>query len=299
MTLNWDDMRYFLALVRKSSLVAAAAELKVTHSTVARRISALEEALETRLFLRTEKGCYPTAAGEQLLPFAEQLETTAINLEESVAGSNRQVSGSIRIGAPDGIGNCYLAGRLGILQAMHPSLTVELIPVPSYSSLSKREIDILITVRKPLGGNIVARRLTRYRLGLFAAAAYLERTAPIITAEDLKGHTFIGYIDDLLFDQDLNFMEEIAPGLTTRFRCSTVVAQMNAVASGAGIGVIPYFMAQGQPDLVPVLPERPIERGYWLQVNPDSRQLARVRVTMDFIVSQVDKTQDRFLSLPA
>lgn len=130
MTLNWNDMRFFLVLCRKNSLVAAADDLKVTHSTVVRRISALEQFLQAQLFFRTEKGCYLTPAGEKLVPFAEQLENTIMSLEESVSGYNSEISGAIRIGAPDGIGNCYLASRLGIFQSTHRELDVELIPIP-------------------------------------------------------------------------------------------------------------------------------------------------------------------------
>ncbi len=298
MAINWDDMRYFLVLSRKNSFVSAASEMKVTHSTVARRISALEESLQTQLFHRTEKGCRPTPAGENLIPFAEQLESVVMNLEEGISGYNSQLSGAIRIGAPDGIGNSYLASCLGMLQAAHQALDVELIAVPMYYSLSKREIDILITVQKPMGGNIVARKLSEYMLGMFATREYLESRPEIKNRNDLKGHTFVGYIDDLLFDQDLRFMDEISPGLTVKFRSSTVVAQMSAVASGVGIGIIPYFMAHKEKSLIPVLPEKSIKRGYWLQVNPDSRQLARVRTTIDFIVDQIETDKDLFMSLP-
>lgn len=296
--INWSDIRYFLALSRKGTFVAAAAELKVTHTTVARRISSLEESLETLLFHRTEKGCLLTAAGERLIDFAEQVESTMLSLEESVAGVNRLLTGSIRIGAPDGIGNCYLPSCLTKLRNAHPSLEVELIPVPMYYSLSKREIDILITVHKPVTGNIVARKLTDYRLGLFATEEYLKKNPKIKTREDLKKHQIIGYVDDLLFDEDLQFMEEIAPGLAPRFRMTTVIAQMNAVAAGAGIGFIPYFMAHENNSLVPVLPDHSIERSYWLQVNSDTRQLARVRTTIDFLAEEIESGRELFLSLP-
>ena len=298
MNLNWDDMRFFLALCRTHSFVSAAQELKVTHTTVARRISALEASLQTQLFQRTEKGCQITPAGEDLLPYAENLESTVINLEERIAGQDNQLSGCIRIGTPDGIGNCFLASRLSKFQINHPALEVELIPVPMYYSLSKREIDILVTVHRPKAGSFIARKLTNYKLGLFATEEYLECRPEIIIREDLRGHRFIGYIDDLLFDQDLRFMDEFYPGVTPIFRTSTVIAQLNAVVAGAGIGVIPYFMAHAEKNLVPVLPEHNIERAYWLQVNPDSRQIARVRTTIDFIVDQISSGQDRFLSLP-
>ena len=298
MALNWDDMRYFLALCRKGSFVAAANELRVTHSTVSRRITVLEDTMQTLLFHRNEKGCTLTPAGEKLVAFAEQIESTVINLEESVSGYNEQLSGSIRIGAPDGIGNCYLAACLGRLQVLHPSLDIELVAVPMYYSLSKREIDILITVRKPTVGNVIVRKLTTYRLGMFASKEYLDISAPIANKNDLKNHKIIGYIDDLLFDRDLQFMEEISPGLTPQFRSTTVVAQMNAVAAGAGIGVIPYFMAHLENRIIPVLPEQVIERGYWLQVNPESRQLARVRATIDFLVEQIEVERNIFMTLP-
>ncbi len=130
MNLNWDDMRFFLALCRTHSFVAAAGELKVTHTTVSRRITALESALQTQLFQRTEKGCQITPAGEALLPYAERLESTVIKLEEHVSGKDNQLTGCVRIGTPDGIGNCYLAGCLSQFQDQHPALEVELIPVP-------------------------------------------------------------------------------------------------------------------------------------------------------------------------
>jgi DNA-binding transcriptional LysR family regulator len=298
MNLNWDDMRFFLALCRTRSFVSAGAELKVTHSTVSRRISALEASLKTQLFQRTEKGCRLTPAGELLLPYAERLESTVIHLEASVSGKDNQLTGAIRIGAPDGIGNCFLATRLSEFQRKHPALEIELIAVPMYYSLSKREIDILITVKKPTKESLVARKLTRYRLGLFSTREYLAGCPEIKAKEDLRGHRFVGYIDDLLFDQDLRFMEEISPGLTASFRSSTVLGQMNAVIAGAGIGVIPYFMAEGEKTLIPVMPHRYFERGYWLQVNPDSRHIARVRSTIDFIQGQVEFHQELFLSLP-
>ena len=297
--MNWDDLRFFLSVCRTHSFVAAAGELKVTHTTVSRRISMLEAALQAQLFFRTEKGCRITPAGEVLLPHAERLESTIINLEDQVAGQDRQLSGCVRIGTPDGIGNSYLAARLSRFQDRHPALDVELIPVPMYYSLSKREIDILITVKRPTVGNYVVRKLTDYKLGLFASREYIERMPAIVSQDDLRGHRFIGYIDDLLFDQDLRFMDEFYPGLDIRFRTSTVVAQKCAVMAGSGIGVIPYFMACGEGGLVPVLKDRSIERGYWLQVNPDAQHIARVRATIDFIVCQIESDKDLFLSAPA
>ena len=291
MNLNWDDMRFFMAVSRHRSFIAAARELRVTHTTVARRISALESVLKSRLFTRSEKGCMLTSAGENLLVYGEQLERTFLTVTDHVSGRDEMLSGKIRIGAPDGFGTFFLAHCLNRLQAIHPSLDIELIAIPMYYSLSKREIDILVTVQKPPRGRVVARMLTDYRLGLFSSDAYLGAHGEVGERDDLRNHRIVGYIDDLLFDQDLDFMQEILPGLTANFRSSTVVAQMHAVAAGAGIGVIPYFMARKVPDLVHILPHIHVEKAYWLQVNPDSQELARVRATIDFIVEQTRENQ--------
>lgn len=298
MAQNWDDMRFFLATSRTRSFVAAAEQLMVTHSTVSRRISALEAALQTRLFLRTEKGCRLTPAGEKLLPYAEQIESTVINLEAGISGKDKQLSGAIRIGAPDGLGNFFLAAQLGSFQARHPLLDIELMAVPMYYSLSKREVDLLITITKPTRGNVVARKLLDYRLGLFATRDYLSTHPPIGGREDLPNHRLTGYIDHLLYDENLKFLDDVHPGLQPCFRSSTVIAQLHAVAAGAGIGVLPYFLAATQPTLVPVLPEYFVERDFWLQVNPDTRLLPRVRATIDFIAARMEANQGLFQTLP-
>ena len=298
MNWNWDDLRYFLAVSRTNSLVAAAARLHVTHSTVSRRITALEGFLDTQLFLRTEKGCRLTPAGEALLPYAEQLETTVMSLDENLHGKDSQVSGTIRIGTPDGFGNCFLATHLSEFHRLHPHLEIELMAVPMYYSLTKREIDILITITKPASGQVIARKIADYRLGLFAAKTYLENHPPITRKEDLAGHDFVDYIEELLYDENLKFLSEFAPGLTARFRSSTVVGQKNAIMAGVGIGVLPYFMASTEPNLMPILPELSVERCFWLQVNPDTRQLARVRTTIDFIVQQMKIQANLFMALP-
>lgn len=298
MDLNWDDLKYFLTLYRRNSFLAAAQELDVTHTTVARRITALEEQLQAQLFHRTEKGCRPTNEGEQLLPLAEQLESTIIRMEGLVSRKDRQLEGSIRVGAPDGIGNSFLALIMGRFQSSHPALEIELIGAPMYHSLAKREVDILITVKRPTRSQVVARKLTDYGLGLFASREYLDSSPPIHSRADLKKHNFIGYIDDLLFDEDLQFMEEVYPGLQPRFHSSTVIAQARAAVAGAGIGVIPYFIANEEEKLIHVLPGHSFTRSYWLQVNPDTRQLARVRATIDFIVSEIEANRELFLSPP-
>jgi len=193
----------------------------------------------------------------------------------------------VRIGAPDGFGAFFLAPRIGQLAERYPELEIQLVAMPRLLSLSKREADIAISLSPPKEGKIVARKLADYRLGLYAAPAYLAGRPPITTPQDLFDHQLIGYIDDLIFTPELDYLDDIAKGLRPRLQSSNLIAQMNATIAGAGVCVLPDFMAARDPRLVPVL-RRDVElvRSFWLIVHADLRDVARVRATVDFLVRE-------------
>lgn len=284
---DWDDLRFFLAVARSGRLTAAARRLGADHATVSRRITALEEALKAKLFERRPQGYALTGHGEQLLAKAESMETEALAIQSEIGGADMALSGIVRIGAPDGFGACFLAPRLPALTGAYAGLELQLIAMPRLLSLSKREADVAITLAPPKEGKVVARKLCDYRLGLYASRAYLDAAPPLAQAEDLFAHRIVGYIDDLIFTPELDYLDEVAKGLRAQVQSSSVIAQMNAVAAGAGIGVIHHFMAQGDPRLVRVLPETvSIERSFWLLVHADLKEVARVRAVVDFIVRE-------------
>ena len=162
--MNWDDVRIFLAVARSGQILGAARRLDLNHATVSRRLAALEEALRTRLFRRTTTGSELTPAGERFLGIAERMEADMITARAEIAGEGDEVSGTVRIGAPDGFGVAYLAPRLGALAAQHRELKVQLVPVPRTFSLSRREADIAITTERPAEGRLVAGKLVEAAL---------------------------------------------------------------------------------------------------------------------------------------
>src|SRR5690606_3379746 len=174
-TMNWDDVRIFLAVARSGQILGAARRLELNHATVSRRIGALEEALRAKLFRRLTTGSELTPAGERFLDIAERMEADMIAARSSVAGEDEDVSGTVRIGAPDGFGVAFLARHLGELTRQHRDLTIQLVPVPRFFSLSRREADIAITVERPQEGRLVAGKLVDYTLGLFASRGYAGR----------------------------------------------------------------------------------------------------------------------------
>ncbi|HEV2509034.1 LysR family transcriptional regulator [Bosea sp. (in: a-proteobacteria)] len=284
---DWDDLRFFLAVARSGRLTAAARRLGADHATVSRRITSLEESLKAKLFERRPQGYALTGHGEQLLAKAESMETEALAIQSEIGGADMALSGTVRIGAPDGFGSTFLASRFAGLTKAYPGLELQLIAMPRLLSLSKREADVAITLAPPKEGKVVARKLCDYRLGLYASQDYLDAMPKITAAEDLFGHRIVGYIDDLIFTPELDYLDEVAKGLRAHIQSSSVLAQMNAVAAGAGIGVIHHFMAVDEPRLVPVLPESvSITRSFWLLVHADLKDVARVRAVVDFIVRE-------------
>jgi DNA-binding transcriptional LysR family regulator len=293
---DWDDLRFFLAVARAGRLTVAARRLGADHATVSRRITSLEEALKATLFERRPQGYTLTPHGERLVAAAETIESAALAASSDIGGADLALSGTVRVGAPDGFGTTFLSPRLTGLVERYPELEIQLVVMPRLLSLSKREADIAIGLAPPKEGKIVARKLTDYRLGLYASPAYLAGNEPVTSAEDLHHHAMVGYIDDLIFMPELDYFDEIAKGLRPKLQSSSLVAQREAVLAGAGIGVLPHFMAARRPDLVPVLPGVvELTRTFWLIVHAELKDVARVRATVDFLVREVKAARGLFL----
>ncbi len=293
---DWDNLRYFLAVARSGRLTAAARSLGQDHTTVSRRIAALETAFGSPLFERQPQGYRLTKAGMQLMAFAESIERTTIRAAKELSGAAATIAGSVRVGAPDGFGGSFLGPRLGRIVERHPDLQVELIAMPRIFSLSKREADIAIGLACPKEGRLYARKLTDYRLQLYAAPGYLAAHGTPSSAAELHQHRLIGYADEYIFSPELDYLPLISAGLKARIRSSNLIAQLNATASGAGICVLPCFMAAANPELVRVLPEQvSLTRTFWLITHADLHDVAWVKAAGDIIAEMVQAERGLFM----
>lgn len=293
--MNWDDARLFLAVARTGQILAASRRLGVNHATLSRRVSALEEALKTRLLIRRTNGCDLTAEGEAFLRAAERMETEMLAMQASIGRIDTAVAGTVRVGAPDGFGVSFLAPRLGRLTARHPELKIQLVPVPRSFSLSQREADIAITLERPEQGRLVSSKLTDYTLGLYASRDYLEENGTPETVEDLKAHRRVGYVEDLIFTASLNFTGEIMRSWDASFEISSATGQTEAVRSGAGVGILHDYIARQYLELVRVLPDNTIRRAYWTTWHESARDLTRVRTVAEFVQELVRQEHAIFL----
>jgi len=296
MSLDWNDLQYFLSVARTGRLTEAARRLGTDHATVSRRVKALETALAARLFERSPRGYALTEAGERLLVHAERMESSAARMQSEIAGENMALGGAVRLGAPDGFGSYFLAPRIGTLTRQYPGLDLQIVAMPRVFSLSKREADIAIGFHRPTEGRLVSRKLTDYRLHLYASRSYLACHDPIESRDDLAGHLVIGYIPDLIFAPELDYLPQVSPQIKPRLTSTNLIAQMRATAAGTGLCVLPDFMAVENADLRPVLPNQiDIVRTFWLVLHADLRDTARVRAVADFIAAETEAAKALFL----
>lgn len=297
MQFDWEDIRYFLETERAGRMALAARRLGVSHTTVARHIERLERSIGTQVFERSDEGMLLTEVGERILSHAREMERTALALGDQLGdGRAEQLSGVVRVGAPDGFGNAVLSHILPQLLRTSPGLQIELVPVPRTHKLWKRDVDIAISLDRPQTGRLIMRKLVDYDLRLYGAPELL--VDPPRDVQDLTAYPFVGYIDDLLYTGELDFNRLIHPQLRTAYKAATVKAQLDAVRAGAGLGVLPCFMA-AQTGLIPVLPEEvQFNRRYWLLYPEEFRDLARIRRVADFIVDRVRASPVQFTYEP-
>lgn len=292
---DWDLIKSFLAVARTGKLTAGAKHLRIDHSTLSRRLSMLESALGAKLFDHSASGYSLTPQGEQLLPGAETIEGTVFSLERQFGQSSR-ISGTVRIGAPDGFGTTILAPAIGKLAAAHPDLEIDLVATPRVFSLSKREADIAIVLACPPRGRLHGRKLTDYELGVYAAKAKPALWENVEKPDDFAGLPFISYIEDLIFTPELDYLPEISPRIVPRIRSSNLIAQWQATAAGAGLCVLPCFIADADKRLVRVLPKKVVlTRTFWMIVHSDMRDIARIQATCEFVAEEIRRSRDRFL----
>ena len=276
MDMQWDDLRIFLAVARTESLSAAGRVLKVDPATVGRRIARLEEGLGTPLFAKSPQGYAMTDAGQRLLGHAERAEAAMGAAVEELAGQAGALSGQIRIGAPDGCANFLLPQVCAAIMADNPDLEVQIVALPRVFNVSKREADMAIGVSPPAAGRLTVQKITDYRLHLAASRRYLRRNPAITTLEDLQGHRMVGYIPDMIFDKELDYLTGIGVERVA-LASNSVSVQFNWIRQGGGVGIVHDFAIPSAKGLVRLLTDQvSLTRSFYLIRHADDRRMDRL-----------------------
>ncbi|OYU39016.1 MAG: LysR family transcriptional regulator [Pseudorhodobacter sp. PARRP1] len=295
--MDWDDLRVFLAVARSESLSGAGRRLKIDPATVGRRIARLEDAIGVRLFVKTQQGYSLTEQGIRLLTHAMRTEAAIDGASEALSGPEG-LTGQIRIGAPDGCANYLLPQVIARICDANPGLEVQIVALPRVFNLSKREADMAIAVSRPEAGRLTVQKLTDYHLHLAASRDYLAAHSPIHTPQDLKSHRLVGYIPDMIFDKELDYLTEIgasAPPLAS----NSVSVQLNFLRHGAGIGVVHDFALPAAPELTRILPDQiHLTRAFWLIRHADDGRVDRLNRFAAQLMLEVKKEMQRLEAFP-
>lgn len=286
--LRWDDLRLFLAVARQGRLVSAGRTTGLDPATLGRRIAALEEALGARLFDRSPQGYALTEAGRGLIDHAQAMESMAAAAMAEVGGHADRLTGTVRIGAPDGFANYLLIDACDAISHDNPALQVQVVALPRMFSLSKREADLAIGVSPPSAGRLTVRKIADYRLRLYASRGLAARLGPLRGIADLAAIRGIGYISDMIFDKELDYYALLGRQAEPALTSNSLIMQLRWCLRGAGVCILPDFVAREHPEIVPILPDEiALMRSFYLIRHQDDARVARVNRLAEAVVEHV------------
>ncbi len=283
--MDWDDVRYFLAVQRRGSLSEAGRRLRVDATTVGRRIAALEEALGARLFVRTSGGWRLSEAGQRVLPSAERLEAEVTALGRAARGAAAAVEGVVRLTTIETVATRFIAPALPALRTRHPGLDLELLCTMRTLDLARGEADVALRIARPKEEALVARKLTEIHFGAYASRGYLEaRGLAPDTLRSLDGVDALDYAEALYPTAESAWLHEKSETPRVALRTTSVSTLLAATIAGLGVALLPVAVAEGEPALVrlPAL-GAPRPRPIWQVVHRDVAETARVRAVLDFL----------------
>lgn len=284
--MDWDDLRYCLAIARAGTLAGAARALGVNHSTVFRRLNAFEEKIGVRVFERLPQGYVPTAEGEEILRHAEAADEAVLALERTVAGKDYRLAGRIRLTTAPNLAADFVAGYLPDFLAIYPDIRIEIAAGDRDFDLARREADLALRATSAPPEYLVGRRVCEVPWWVFAGESYLARRAPPRAMDELGQHPLIG--------AEASFLRiPVFAWLERRYGDSAFIVRANdlntmAALAVAGLGLALLPIDQQMPGLRPLLPVTPnFEAGLWLLTHPDLRHVARIRALSDYLAERL------------
>ena len=290
-----DDLRYLLVVARTGRRAAAAADLGVDHSTVTRRIRALERTLGVSLIERGSDGWELTDIGRAVAAAAQPIEAAVERAADTVVGNGAEsLRGTVRVTAPDAFGTFFVAPALAKMRLHHPHLTVELMTATRQLNLHQSGFDVAVAVGAPMSSRLVSETISHYVLGLYATDDYLTEFGTPMTVGEVREHPLIWFVDSLLQVGDLD-LEKHLPGAAAKFMSTNVLAHVEATRAGGGIGLLPAFLAGRHPELRRILPKQvDVRIAYSLAARRESLSSPAVRAIREAIYKEI---KDRMTEL--
>jgi len=279
--LDWADLQHFAAVGRSGSIAGAARALRVNHSTVLRRLAALEAALGVRLFDRLPGGYALTTAGnelnEHLAGLAEQVDAA----QRHLTGRDAAITGTIRLTTTDTLLHGLLMPVLARFHAAHPGVQVQVAIDNGFSSLTQREADVALRGSNRPPPNLVGRRVGDIQTALYASRAYLKSLG---RNADLASYRWVGTDESLAHLEQAKWLRKHVDESRVAFRVDSLVGMVDAVTHGVGVGLLLCPLADARSELVRLAPPDPaLDTQVWILTHPDLRQVARMRAFTQFV----------------
>lgn len=272
--MDWENLRYFLALATSGTLLGAARALGVEHATVSRRVSLLEEQLRTKLIDRRGRRIQLTGEGERVALMARRMGDEALVIEQAVL-NREQLAGTVRISAPPALSTAMLAEPIARLRRRHPDIDIVLVGEKRYVSLNRREADIAVRLSRPEQGDLTVMRLGSMRFNFYAAPSYLAETPE-------EAWSFIAYSEEMENSPQHQRLLEVARSRQIGLQASTLEFQMAVAKAGGGVAILPDFLVGATDGLVQAIEEEnPVTRDIWLVVHSDIRDVPIIRAVLE------------------
>lgn len=285
---DWNDLRAFLAVAETGSTLAAGKRLRVSQTTAARRVAALEQALDVTLFERRQAGYVLTPVGEELVGKARAVEAAAVALAESAATKTRELSGTVRLTTQEFFAVTLLAPILRELHDAYPDIRIELDTGEELRDLAAGEAEVALrTCGAPEGGGLVGRRIADDRWAFYCSRAYAEAHGVPHSRKDLRNHPIIGGGGQQIWRIYGAWLKENGLEGAVAMQHGSAMGLLASVRSGIGLAVLPCFVADLDPDLVRCLPPTEDDRGLWLLTHERLRHTPRVRAVLDFLADRL------------
>jgi DNA-binding transcriptional LysR family regulator len=291
--IDWNDLRYFLAAARAKTLAGAARALEVEHSTIGRRVTALEQAIGAPLVTRNPEGLVLTAAGEKLVPLVEEIERTVQAARDVVTANKTRV----RLATPSGFGR-VLAPHLNAFQARHPGVTIELLGGSRKLDLKKGEADVAIRQGPSEDEELITRRIGEVTWSLYASDAYLLRHPGPVDPNQLAGHDLLGFEASLSGVAGARWMEDNSSGANIVMRCRELTDMLSGCVAGLGLAILPSMAAALEPSLHRLTDQVLCTSGLWIVYRKEMLLAEPVRAVIDFATRVVREYLDSITNGP-
>jgi DNA-binding transcriptional LysR family regulator len=288
--MDWDNARIFLAIYRVGTLRGAAEQLKIDQATVGRRLAAMEQSLDARLFLRTSSGYVATPAGELAVTAIERMEQGAEQLLRQTQGIDERLCGVVRLAATDTAARHFLIDAIQKLHTKHPDIRVVLTTSTEVSNLTRREADLAVRSIRPTSPDLISRHLKRMETALYASKSYLKQHGMPQPGNALDGHDVVIYQRAVYPRHSIALNGESIANARVVMEFSSGLMLMEGVRAGLGIGELPTYMGDAQPQLQRIWPERSEPYDMWLVLHSDLNRTARVRAVADAVIAAFEQT---------